>query len=305
MDTIKQFLKQYDLSDDTLNNLDKKTIDEIVNILNGKIKNLYDNPVLANYAALYYNHGNNDLKSAELYYLMAIKKNYVMAMSNLASTYKIQNNLKLAKKYYVMAIRKGNDPIAMNNLACIYNLKQKKYKLAELYYLMAIRNNNSLAMNNLAEMYKTQNNLELAIKYYLMAIEKDNESTINGSMMNNLACVYYRKKEYILAEKYYLMGIKKNCKAALDNLKGFYNNNLKLYYELSKISENNDMVISEINKLKNIPEIFYFENKKRLLSKTDICLICSENTLVIPRECVHHYCLDCFVKINECAICRF
>lgn len=47
-----------------------------------------------------------------------------------------------------------------------------------------------------------------------------------------------------------------------------------------------------------------FENKKNLLSKIDKCPICLDTKLTIPKECAHHYCCDCFVKIDTCAICK-
>lgn len=53
-----------------------------------------------------------------------------------------------------------------------------------------------------------------------------------------------------------------------------------------------------------IDKIVCFENKKKSLSKIDECPICYENTNVIPRECAHYYCYNCYVEQKECAICR-
>ena len=73
MDFIKQFLKKYDCYDEQLENYDEGTINEIVKIFNGNIKESYESSILLNYVGLYYRH-QNKYELAEKYYLMVIEK---------------------------------------------------------------------------------------------------------------------------------------------------------------------------------------------------------------------------------------
>ena len=63
------------------------------------------------------------------------------------------------------------------------------------------------------------------------------------------------------------------------------------------------IIITELTRLRKLYEVKCFENKIRLLSKHDECMICTETAVLIPRECAHYYCTDCYVKLDKCAIC--
>lgn len=134
MNTITHFLNSYNLFDEEVQYYNI-IIDDIASIINGNIKESYINPILANYAGLFYEHVKRNLRLAKKYYLMAISNNSYYAMNNLARLHKKRKKYKLAKKYYKMAVRKG-DPEAMRNLGLLYQ-EQNNYNKAVYYYSMS------------------------------------------------------------------------------------------------------------------------------------------------------------------------
>jgi hypothetical protein len=80
-----------------------------------------------------------------------------------------------------------------------------------------------------------------------------------------------------------------------------YPNKLQLYNALFRITEQNDPVKQTIRELEIDQQIRYFKNKKDNLSKKAECPICYDELMLIPRECAHYYCPDCYVRIDRCA----
>lgn len=134
----------------------------------------------------------------------------------------------------------------------------------------------------------------------MISIENEKDNLI---LINNLACAYIKQNKHELAKEYFIKATKLGDLDAINKLE-IYCNILEYYSILINISNKNDAVIKKINKLKKYRKIIHFENKKNMLSKIDQCPICLENTSLIPKGCAHFYCLDCYVKIKECAICR-
>ena len=165
---------------------------------------------------------------------------------------------------------------------------------------MAIEKNHIRAIHSLGFLYEIQHKYDLAEKYYLMAAERNIPYSTN-----KLGDLYKKQGKHELAEKYYLMALEKGSFFAFYNLRQFYGNDLKLYHVLTKIPNKVPLINKEINKLKKKKDIICFENKKNILSKKDQCPICLEDTDVIPKECTHSYCYNCFVEIDKCAVCRF
>lgn len=268
---LQKFFDDYKITDN-LNNYSDNLITRLANIINDP-ENMQ-----------YYAHFDNEEISTIVHYY------------GLCHQY-ITKNVKKSIKYYLISAKKGNI-YSTYNLANIYR-DINKSELAEKYYLMAINKEFIPAMNELAYMYQNQNKIELSEKYYLMAIAKGNILSLH-----NLAILYHDHKNLELAEKYYLMAIEKGLIDSFNCLSVIYARNiLKLYHKLKDI--NNVVIKNEINKLEKTYEIFCFNNKKRFLSKKDICPIClNENIDVIPKECAHFYCHDCYIEFDECQICK-
>ena len=331
MDIINQFISKHSIKY-SKSDFDPELLNEVVEIIKGnKIKESYDVPILNTYAGLYYEYELVNLELAEKYYLSA--KNCNVAMDNLRILFIKQNKYKTAKKYFMEEIEKGNSN-AMYNLAFMYGDRNKS-ELSEKYYLMAVEKGHSRSMNNLGHMYFEQGKSELAEKYLLMAIEQDNKTAIGNIIclyesqdnrkkimkynklyvekyndpdaMNSLGIFHLELKENDLAEKYFKMAIENNAQEAIHNLKVIYKecNPLKLYYELTKLNKN-DLINNKIDHLKNKykHEINCFENKQKFFSKIDECPICFETIKLIPKECTHYYCINCFLTIKKCALCE-
>jgi TPR repeat protein len=223
------------------------------------------------------------------YYKIAIDKGNINAMNSLGVCYYDIKDYENAVKYYLMAIDKGNIN-AINNLGLYYDAI-KDYDNAIKYYKMAIDKGDSNAMNNLALYYdEIANDYNKAIKYYLIAIDKGNITSIY-----NLA-LYYDKiaKDYNNAIKYYLMSVNKGDNIGINNLELLFINNLNLYI---------NTILNNDYKPNNIKLVFI---KNNLIINEDYeCPICYEDVNNgIKSICDHSYCINCFLKIDLCALCR-
>ena len=67
----------------------------------------------------------------------------------------------------------------------------------------------------------------------------------------------------------------------------------------------NKLVSDKILILTKQKSVFVLNNKLNLASKQGDCIICYQHTKIIPRECSHYYCSDCYIAINKCSICGF
>jgi tetratricopeptide (TPR) repeat protein len=187
------------------------------------------------------------------------------------------------------------DHPTLSRLAGLYFALEKKYDQAERYYQMAIKQGDSDAHNNLGLMYFVQKKYDQAERYYLMAIDQG-----CSIASNNLGLMYSEQKKYDLSERYFLMAIDQGVDQAIIGLKSIYPDDLKLYNILTKLTKN-DLIEKTMRELEIDQQIRYFKNKKDSLSKKAECPICYEELMLIPRECAHYYCPDCYVRIDRCA----
>lgn len=161
----------------------------------------------------------HDNEKAELYYLMAVKKDEIIAMNALATLYyKDFHDYKNAEKYCLMAVDKG-DVTAMYNLGLLYDEEFKDFKKAEQYYLMAVEKGKVNAMFNLGLLYQQEfKDFKKAEQYYLRAVDKGD---VNA--MFNLGLLYEQEfKDFKKAEQYYLMAVNNRNAYALINLTLLY-----------------------------------------------------------------------------------
>lgn len=292
MDTIKLFLDQYKLCDNHYKNYEGDIINEIIQILNGNIKQSYDKSIFLNYAGLYYKHYKKNLELAEKYYLMAIEKNSVSSMNNLGILYYDQGKYDLAERYLLMAVNEGNQT-AMNNLGYVYK-KLKSYDFAEKFYLMSIEKSNINAMNNLGIMYCHLEQYEIAETYFMMANEKNNPSAIinleyldykskkydktnklaikTGLCCCNLGNLYFKQNKYELAEKCFLMAIKKDNSTAMNILGSIYSQQKK--YELAEKYFLMGIEKNDIVSMNHLGYMYYKQEKYELAEK--YCLMAAE-----------------------------
>ena len=78
--------------------------------------------------------------------------------------------------------------------------------------------------------------------------------------------------------------------------------NIQLYSTLTKL-QTSEVIKKKLDELKKVYAVKCFDNKIKFLSKNDECMICRETAILIPRECTHYYCIDCYVKLVKCALC--
>ena len=70
----------------------------------------------------------------------------------------------------------------------------------------------------------------------------------------------------------------------------------------------NDLILSEITKLKPLKEVYIYIKKKDKYLEISNCSRCSNKNIgCIPLNCTHLLCLSCYVKCRyyECSICGF
>jgi tetratricopeptide (TPR) repeat protein len=254
-----------------------------------------NDPVAMNNLGLVY-HDQKKYDQAERYYLQAIDLGNINAMHNLGCMYEEIKKYDQAERYFLMAIEKGHIN-SMNDLGYMYG-ELKKYDQAERYYLMAIEKGDIYAMHSLGWLYKEIKKYDQAEQYYLMAVENGN---INA--MHNLGYMYKEIGKYDQAERYYLMTLSKGSDdleptiRCLDNL---IDNPLKLFVVLDRLKSSNDVVVQKLKELMNNQTVRYFANKRNRLSKDGECPVCYDERRLIPRECAHYYCEDCYVRIERC-----
>ena len=188
-----------------------------------------------------------DLKKAEEFYLLAVKKNVTDAMFNLGNIYKSEyKDYEKAEKYYMMAVEK-DDVEAMLNLGALCVDEFKDYNRAEQIFLMAVAKGDTTAMTILGYLYEHElKDYKNAVDYYLMAVEKG-----DAKAMCNLGSLYKNEyKDYKNAENYYLMAVEKCDAKAMLNLANLYRNEYKdykkaeEYYLMSAEEANTDAMFS-------------------------------------------------------------
>lgn len=95
-------------------------------------------------------------KLAEEYHLMAIEKDIVVSMDDLATLYQEQGKYELSEKYYLMAIEKGYT-VSIDKLECLFD----KYKNNDLrlYHALICANKSdsvNIEIQKLEKIYKIQ-----------------------------------------------------------------------------------------------------------------------------------------------------
>ncbi len=224
------------------------------------------------------------------YYNIAIDKDAtrVRAMYKLGNYYnKIERNYTEAIKYYKMASCRG-DSDAMNELGYYYDDNMRKYEEAVKYYLMAIENGNSNAMCNLGKHYYYMKNYSEAIKYLQMAIEKGNVEA-----MDRLGHYYEEIRNYPEAIKYFKMAIDNRNLDSIFFIESIFRHNIDIFVNFLLSNDYNP----ENEKLCFI--------KEHLIKDNFECPVCYETfDYSIKTGCNHHYCYECYSKIDTCAMCR-
>jgi len=298
--TIEEFSKQHKL----FFNFDKiqkekhdKYRNTITNIINGKIDKTYLEDInLSTYIGLYYEHILKDKIMAEKYYLQQIEKGNNKPLYRLGKLYESQNKIDLAIKYYKLAIEKDNSKAA-NSLGRIY-YAQNKMELAKNCYHIAIKNNNTNALNNLGFLYCKQEKYDLAEECYKTAIKENNIYA-----MHNLAHMYKIQEKKELAAEYYFLAIKNGIDSTKEIKKLL--TDLKLYNMLYKSKIQNKIITKLMTDLRKNKTVHNFANKLLFNNKVDECIICKDEKSVVPLDCAHFYCSDCYAHIYPvCAVCR-
>lgn len=79
--------------------------------------------------------------------------------------------------------------------------------------------------------------------------------------------------------------------------------NTKLYIALEKLP-NKNIFKPIFDKLKNNEDVIILTNKINMLGKKEACPICYDETTLIPMECAHFYCVNCYYKLKNCGFCK-
>lgn len=297
---IGEYFNYKKISDDKIINYDDKYITEVHEIfIKENIKINYDNDFLNYCAGIFYLMRSEYW--ASINYLSRINADDGDLFVILAICYRRIKKFDLAEMYYTKAISNGNQ-LALINLGILYE-QNKQYDLAEKFYLKSIDYGRESAIHRLASLYERQHKIDLAESYYLLALDKK-----SSHALIDLIKFYDRNNRKDLAIKYSIEALfsnEKDCNFGYKKINKVCNyNELKLYSLLDNITNKNQFINGKINELDKIRDVKYFKNKINLLSKEDQCPIClDEHVLVIPKECAHFYCRECYVEIKKCSIC--
>ena len=228
-------------------------------------------------------------KSKDIQEIFAEKNNYKIGLFFQF----ISINYKLMKYYYNKAIIDNNCSDSMNNIGYYYMEIEKDYEKAISYYNLAIKNNNFYAYNNIGlYYYNIEQNYDDAIYYFLLACDNNIYEAYN-----NIG-IYYIEiiKNYDAAKIYFIEAYKNGINKAYENLKNI-TTDIERYILSQKYGFN---FIDEYTHNINI-----YINRYNKYSINEECQICLETYIVIPLECTHEVCIDCYPKIIEARICPF
>ena len=195
---------------------------------------------------------DKDVKTAEKYYLEAVKYNksayasiglmyykkvskkkgkekYIEGWENgdLESAYELgivysnyEKNDKEAEKWWKLAGEKGHSD-AQYSLGLMYK-ENGNYSDSIDWYTKAAEQGNVEAQYNLGNLYLNMNNYENAEKWWKKAAENEDVNAQNG-----LGIIYEKRKNYVEAEKWYLKAAERRNERAQFNLANLYDFSLK------------------------------------------------------------------------------
>lgn len=79
-------------------------------------------------------------------------------------------------------------------------------------------------------------------------------------------------------------------------------NYLQVYNVLTKIQDKKDITNKKMQDLEKDYKIRCFKRKREYLAVENECSICYRTDKLIPMECAHFYCPDCYTKLKECPL---
>jgi tetratricopeptide (TPR) repeat protein len=229
------------------------------------------------------------------------------------------------KEYYKMAIETGKNETAMHNLGYYYQYIEKDYDSMKIYRELAIEHGSVCSMYHLGYYYQfVEKDYDLMKKYYTMAI--DCNGYVDSSSLNNFG-FYYQHYEHnsILMKTYYLLAIEHGSKSAMRNLGTYYedignyelaekyytmsfeNGNAEGLFYLYNLKQDYDKILECDNKIvrKHRPKLYQFHCARKAYIRKDVCDICSEEKSLYPYDCMCHFmCLNCYIKVDKCGICK-
>lgn len=210
-------------------------------------------------------------------------------------------DIKSAEYYFLIAIKKGNISSILN-IAYLY-FGCEKYVNALTYFMIYVNDRikknediNDDILFRIGYIYEHLNSIDEAIKYYIKSAKKDNIYA-----MFNLAHIFMSVNDKNNFEKYFILAYKQNSKLTMKKFNKL-NDNLYLYILLtnSGIQIDCDIILNDRN-------VIIYKNKLNALKKTDTCIICMEEAVCIPLECTHYLCINCYpiiIKQKKCHVCR-
>src|SRR5439155_958881 len=146
-----------------------------------------DNDMLYLYLGIF-NFIKKNYDEMKKYYLLAIEKNNMMALNNLAFYYYKNNQFEDMLKYFLIGVDKG-DTISMNNLAYFY-YKEKNYEEMKKYCVMALDKNNFVLDKSIINQYlDIKFDVGFALKF------KDYLTNYNYDLLNKFIIAYYKIKD--------------------------------------------------------------------------------------------------------------
>lgn len=147
------------------------------------------------------------------------------AYNAIGNVYYSMDQLKNAEKYYLLAIKKAKEvddkaytAMSKGNMANLYS-QMEKYEEAKEMLLECIAINDSLGAkqtlglnyNNMAVIYYGQGQFERTLSYLkksLAIAEEQNDKSSVANRSNNIGDTYLQLNDYVLAEKYLKIGLK-------------------------------------------------------------------------------------------------
>ena len=124
----------------------------------------------------------------------------------------------------------------------------------------------------------------------------------NSTSLRNLIYYYeYKEKNPLLIKDILYIFINNGFFVTIPHLKTYYKTDIKLYNFFKNINtDKNDKYNTQIEELSQKESVLLYISKIRNSNTISECFVCYEIKLLIPFECGHIVCSDCYTNMNKC-----
>lgn len=247
-----------------------------------------------------------DYDNARICLSMAIEKNHTESMIQFGKYYEqVEPNVEEMVRLYTLAYENGNKEGAFQ-LASYYTLVKNEPEMIKYLVIGAERFNDRDAIYNLIIHFLGKEDKENTLKYCDKLIENNPNAGhyMKGYVFqkfNDIDCMKIHYHMFLTNLPENPIGTQEDGEKILDVIKLYMQNEIDLPFIQSMLHK---FQITDGGVLGNLQ---FKINKTKLpnYKQHGDCMICYDTKDLQMFDCLgHHYCLECIIKIQQCAVCK-